>query len=102
MSHADVIPSLPIPTIIECPPAPTKPKAMPMGVKPIPFQIEEKDSLSEMLSEEVVPIDETVSEYREDIMDFIECVFYNKETDMLYKLFTNGTWEALKFLPREQ
>lgn len=96
MSATDVMPQLPVPEAIAgYPQTPKRRRTEYKDVKPVPFQIEEVDSVSEMMQEAVTP---SPAAYDEDIMNKMEKVFFDQNTGMLYKLYINGTWEALKLV----
>lgn len=89
-------PLLPLPMFssapMEVPSAPKKPTPKQTNPKPIPFQVEEMDSTSEMFMLE----QDTPAPYDTDIMNKLERVFFDDRTNMLYKLYIDGTWESLK------
>lgn len=97
MSSAETMNSLPVPSHINiCPPAPSSKRVQERKVSPIPIQIEEVDSTETLLTEATTPLEDTTQ--TQDVMEHLERVFYDTNSNTLYKLFIDGTWESLKLL----
>lgn len=103
MSKLDVLEPLPLPTNLnetQCGPmdpllmAPKKPKAR--ATLEVPTTTKETGSVSELFTETFVE----EAPWDKDPMKNLERVFYDGQTDTLYKLFIDGTWESLKFNTR--
>lgn len=95
MSSTKMMSNLPVPEqIISCPPAPSTRRTESRIVRPIPINIEEVDSVNELLTEATTPKETRPLE--EEVMENLEIVFFDRGSNRLYKLFVDGTWEYLK------
>lgn len=80
-----------MPTVPE---APLKPRAQSRVVYAVPFQLEEVDSVADLLTEDV----ETQNDWR-DPDELLEYTHYDDKTNKLYKLYNDGTWDYIIVKP---
>lgn len=101
MSKLDVLEPMPVPEHVSEPSmslinplqmAPKKPRAQ--RRLEVPTTTTEKESVSELFTDTFVE----EAQWDQDPMKNIERVFFDNNTNTLYKLFIDGTWETLKFV----
>lgn len=89
-----MLPQPPTEGFLKTPGAPMKPRTVTrVGLKPVPIEVEEKESVSDLFNDTFVEESEA---WDPNPMASIERVFFDNNTNTLYKLFVDGTWESLK------
>lgn len=100
MSATDVMQTLPMPVPFaegsykKPDPILMAPKRRATKRRIVPMETTEKDSVSDLFEDTFV---EEAEPWDKDPMKNLERVFFDNQTDTLYKLFIDGSWESLKF-----